>query len=322
MSAIRARPASGRAIRSRAGRASPGPCTRRAGASCCSSGTWAASRIRAITTAALPVAPSAIAASGHVSLIRPQVAFETPRALETERDPRHRRGLPPGRGERQGRRLRRRRDPRRQRLPARPVPAGRQQQAHRRLRRTHREPRAPASGGDRCGALGVGRRAASACTWRRGPIATRWAIRTGSAPSAIVARELGKRRLAFICAREALGDDRIGPQLKQAFGGVYIANERFDQGNGRGGDRGRRSRCRRLRQGVHRQPGSAPAVRPECAPQQVERRDVLLGRSRRLHGLPRAGLSGTVADPRWQRRGRCALWPRRRAEEPHRRART
>jgi len=44
-----------------------------------------------------------------------------------------------------------------------------------------------------------------------------------------LARELGKRRLAFICAREALGEDRLGPQLKQAFGGVYIANERFDR---------------------------------------------------------------------------------------------
>jgi 2,4-dienoyl-CoA reductase-like NADH-dependent reductase (Old Yellow Enzyme family) len=42
-----------------------------------------------------------------------------------------------------------------------------------------------------------------------------------------VARELGKRGIAFICAREALGDDRLGPQLKQAFGGVYIANEKL-----------------------------------------------------------------------------------------------
>lgn len=42
-----------------------------------------------------------------------------------------------------------------------------------------------------------------------------------------VARELGKRRLAFICARESLGAGRLGPQLKAAFGGVYIANEGF-----------------------------------------------------------------------------------------------
>ncbi len=42
-----------------------------------------------------------------------------------------------------------------------------------------------------------------------------------------VARELGKRKIAFICAREALGPGRIGPELKRAFGGIYIANERF-----------------------------------------------------------------------------------------------
>jgi 2,4-dienoyl-CoA reductase-like NADH-dependent reductase (Old Yellow Enzyme family) len=42
-----------------------------------------------------------------------------------------------------------------------------------------------------------------------------------------VARELGRRRLAFICARESNKPGRIGPQLKAAFGGAYIANEEF-----------------------------------------------------------------------------------------------
>jgi 2,4-dienoyl-CoA reductase-like NADH-dependent reductase (Old Yellow Enzyme family) len=42
-----------------------------------------------------------------------------------------------------------------------------------------------------------------------------------------VARELGKRSLAFLCVRESLGEKRIGPQLKAAFGGTYIANEKF-----------------------------------------------------------------------------------------------
>ena len=47
-----------------------------------------------------------------------------------------------------------------------------------------------------------------------------------------VARELGKRGIAFICTREKAGEDSLGPQLKQLFGGVYIANERFtEQGN-------------------------------------------------------------------------------------------
>jgi 2,4-dienoyl-CoA reductase-like NADH-dependent reductase (Old Yellow Enzyme family) len=42
-----------------------------------------------------------------------------------------------------------------------------------------------------------------------------------------VAHELGERGIAFICAREHKAADWIGPQLKKAFGGVYIANEGF-----------------------------------------------------------------------------------------------
>jgi 2,4-dienoyl-CoA reductase-like NADH-dependent reductase (Old Yellow Enzyme family) len=62
-----------------------------------------------------------------------------------------------------------------------------------------------------------------------------------------VARELGKRKLGWIAAREQVIDvnsrpvdsqgrpkqiahpETIGPALKKAFGGVYIANEGFDQ---------------------------------------------------------------------------------------------
>jgi 2,4-dienoyl-CoA reductase-like NADH-dependent reductase (Old Yellow Enzyme family) len=42
-----------------------------------------------------------------------------------------------------------------------------------------------------------------------------------------VARELAKRKIAFICARERQADDSIGPILKREFGGVFIANEKF-----------------------------------------------------------------------------------------------
>jgi 2,4-dienoyl-CoA reductase-like NADH-dependent reductase (Old Yellow Enzyme family) len=42
-----------------------------------------------------------------------------------------------------------------------------------------------------------------------------------------VARELGKRKIAFILAREAQGPDSLGPELKRIFGGTYVANERF-----------------------------------------------------------------------------------------------
>ena len=40
-----------------------------------------------------------------------------------------------------------------------------------------------------------------------------------------VARELGKRRIAFICARESVGSKSLGPELKRIFGGTYVANE-------------------------------------------------------------------------------------------------
>ena len=46
---------------------------------------------------------------------------------------------------------------------------------------------------------------------------------------AYVAKELGQRGIAFLCAREYRGDDSLGPRLKKAFGGVYIVNEMFDK---------------------------------------------------------------------------------------------
>lgn len=42
-----------------------------------------------------------------------------------------------------------------------------------------------------------------------------------------VARALGARRIAFICAREHEAADSLGPELKAAFGGAFIANEKF-----------------------------------------------------------------------------------------------
>jgi len=42
-----------------------------------------------------------------------------------------------------------------------------------------------------------------------------------------VARELGRRRIAFLCARNRAGEDSLGPQLKAQFGGGYIANEAY-----------------------------------------------------------------------------------------------
>lgn len=44
-----------------------------------------------------------------------------------------------------------------------------------------------------------------------------------------VARELGKRKIAFIIAREPFDGPRIGPAVRKAFGGVYVANQEFTQ---------------------------------------------------------------------------------------------
>jgi 2,4-dienoyl-CoA reductase-like NADH-dependent reductase (Old Yellow Enzyme family) len=42
-----------------------------------------------------------------------------------------------------------------------------------------------------------------------------------------VVTELAKKKIAFIFVREYQGVDSIGTELKKAFGGVYIANEKF-----------------------------------------------------------------------------------------------
>ncbi len=47
-----------------------------------------------------------------------------------------------------------------------------------------------------------------------------------------LATELGKRKIAFIAAREHPAPDSLGPTLKEAFGGIYVANEALDQRTG------------------------------------------------------------------------------------------
>jgi len=44
-----------------------------------------------------------------------------------------------------------------------------------------------------------------------------------------VARALGERRLAFLCAREHHEAPALGPQLRRAFGGPFVANEGFSK---------------------------------------------------------------------------------------------
>ena len=50
-----------------------------------------------------------------------------------------------------------------------------------------------------------------------------------SATFTYVAKAMRERGIAFLMARERQGEDSLGPALKKAFGGAYIANEGFDQ---------------------------------------------------------------------------------------------
>ncbi|WP_166840518.1 alkene reductase [Rheinheimera pleomorphica] len=176
----------------------------------------------------LPVAPSAIAADGHVSLMRPKKAFVTPRALETAEIA----GI---------------------------VEAYRKGAENAKL--------AGFDGVEIHGANGylldqflqdstnkrtdnyggsIENRArlllevtdAVVGVWGPGRVGMHLAPRSdahsmGDSQRAdtfgYVAAQLGKRGIAFICAREAQGEDSLGPQLKRQFAGVYISNERFDK---------------------------------------------------------------------------------------------
>ena len=173
---------------------------------------------------ALPVAPSALAPEGHVSLLRPKRDYVVPRALETEE------------------------------IPA-IVEAYRQGAINAKTagfdgvelhgangylldqflqdstnRRTDRyggsiENRARLLLEVTDAAIGV---------WGAGHVGVHLAPRCDAhtmgdsdplATFSYVARELGKRKIAFIFARESQAAPRLGPALKSAFGGVYMANE-------------------------------------------------------------------------------------------------
>jgi 2,4-dienoyl-CoA reductase-like NADH-dependent reductase (Old Yellow Enzyme family) len=174
----------------------------------------------------LPVAPSAIAAAGHVSLVRPLKPFVTPRALRLEEIPgiveAYRKGAE--NAQRAGfdgveihgangyllDQFLQDKTNQRQDVYGGPV-------EHRaRLMLEVADAVISVWGADRVG-MHLAPRGDAHDMGDSNPLST----------FGYAARELGKRRIAFICARESLGDERIGPQLKAAFGGRYIANEKF-----------------------------------------------------------------------------------------------
>ena len=177
---------------------------------------------------ALPVAPSAIAAAGHVSLVRPSKSFVTPRALGLEEIPdiieAYRIGAENAKnagfdgveihganGYLLDQFLQ---DKTNQRTDIYGGPI----ENRARLMLEVTDAVISVWGADRVG-MHLAPRGDAHDMGDSNPLAT----------FEYVARELGKRRIAFICARESLGDKRIGPQLKVVFGGSYIANEGFTQ---------------------------------------------------------------------------------------------
>lgn len=177
---------------------------------------------------AMPVAPSAIAPSGHVSMIRPQTPYETPRALEADEIPAiveaFRRGAENAKAAGfDGVEIH-----------------GANGYLLDQFLQDGSNKRTDAYGGpvENRARLHLDVTDAVVSVWGAGRVGMHLAPRADShtmgdsdrvGTFSYLARELGKRRIAFICAREALGEDRLGPQLKTAFGGVYISNERFDR---------------------------------------------------------------------------------------------
>ncbi|WP_088140831.1 alkene reductase [Achromobacter xylosoxidans] len=174
----------------------------------------------------LPVAPSAIAAKGHVSHVRPQRAYVTPRALETAEIPgvieayRHGAKMAMEAG-----------------FDGVEVHAANGYLLDQFLQDStnHRDDAYGGSLENRARLL-LEAVDASVSVWGAGRVGVhlspRGEIHTmgDSNPAATfgyVARELGKRGIAFLCVREYEAADSLGPMLKAEFGGTYIANEGF-----------------------------------------------------------------------------------------------
>ncbi|MGI4814420.1 MAG: alkene reductase [Janthinobacterium lividum] len=175
---------------------------------------------------AAPVAPSAIAARGNVSLLRPERPYPTPRALEISEIPgvveAFRKGaenaLAAG-------------------FDGVEIHSANGYLLDQFLQDSSNQ-RADHYGGSIENRARLLLEVTDACisVWGGGKVGVHLAPRGDahamgdSDPLALftyVARELGRRKVAFIFAREHTGAGRIGPQIKAAFGGAYIANEGF-----------------------------------------------------------------------------------------------
>lgn len=176
----------------------------------------------------IPVAPSAIAASGHISHIRPEKPYVTPRALETSEIPgiveAFRKGA--------------------ENAKAAGFDGVEIHGANGYLidqflqdSTNHRTDQYGGSIENRA-RLALEITDAVLSVWDAGRVGFHIAPRGDShtmgdsdpvALFAYLAGELSKREIAFICAREHGGEGFIGDKIKAAFSGAYIANEKFTQ---------------------------------------------------------------------------------------------
>lgn len=174
----------------------------------------------------LPVAPSAIAAGGHVSLVRPKREYVTPRALDTDEIPgivaAYRKGAE---------------NAKRAGFDGVEVHGANGYLLDQFLQDSTNR-RTDIYGGSIENRARLLLEVTDACidVWGADRVGVHLAPRGDShtmgdsdpaATFGYVARELGKRKIAFIAAREHVSEDSLGPHLKKAFGGVYIANEQF-----------------------------------------------------------------------------------------------
>ncbi|MCP5531604.1 MAG: alkene reductase [Akkermansiaceae bacterium] len=174
----------------------------------------------------LPLAPSAVQPAGHVSLVRPEKAFVTPRALETDEIPgiveEFRKGAENAKAAG---------------FDGVEIHAANGYLIDQFLQDStnHRTDEYGGSIGNRARFL-LEVADAVIRVWGADRVGVHLAPRGDahdmgdSDPAALfthVAAELGKRGIAFLCARESHDKPAIGPAIKEAFGGVFIANEKF-----------------------------------------------------------------------------------------------
>ncbi len=179
----------------------------------------------------LPIAPSAIAAAGHVSLVRPEKPFVTPRALELDEIAGVVEEFRTGAANAQA-----------AGFDGVEIHAANGYLIDQFLQ-TSTNHRTDAYGGS------VENRAkflleiagAAVSVWGADRVGVHLAPRgdahdmgddNPAGTFGYAATELGRRGLAFLCAREADGPDRLSPDLKRAFGGAFIANESFTRKSG------------------------------------------------------------------------------------------